>query len=71
MDFTLVKVIPMSERLKIDFRAEFFNLFNRANFSIPGLNIFQANGQYLGSAGRIASTASTSRQIQFGLKLIF
>ena len=71
VDFTLVKIIQMAERLKLDFRAEFFNLLNRTNFGLPSNNIFQSTGAYLGAAGRISSTSSTSRQIQFGLKLIF
>ena len=74
VDFTLTKVTSVTERLKADFRAEFFNLLNRANFDQPvrgGALIFAANGQTLGSAGRIRATVTTSRQIQFGLKLLF
>jgi len=71
VDLTLVKVIPVTERLKIDFRAEFFNIFNRANFGLPSPPMFSSTGLYLGSAGVITNTVSTSRQIQFGLKLLF
>ncbi|OFW42813.1 MAG: hypothetical protein A3J28_06030 [Acidobacteria bacterium RIFCSPLOWO2_12_FULL_60_22] len=71
VDFTLTKVIPVRERLKMDFRAEFFNLLNRANFGLPGRTIFNSGGAIIGAAGRITSTVNTSRQIQFGLKLLF
>ena len=70
-DFNLVKETQLSERMRLDFRAEFFNLFNHANFFIPDNSIFQTNGNVRGAAGRIQSTTTTSRQIQFGLKLLF
>ena len=70
-DFNLVKETQLSERMRLDFRAEFFNLFNHANFFIPDNSIFQTNGNVRGAAGRIQSTTTTSRQIQFGLKLMF
>jgi hypothetical protein len=74
-DVTLEKVTPVTERLKADFRAEFFNIINRPNFAIPtpGNNIFNssATGAVLGASGRIQATVGTSRQIQFGLKLLF
>ena len=71
VDFTLVKTMTVTERLKMDFRAEFFNILNRANFGLPNQNIFQTSGDYVGSAGRVSTTTSSSRQIQFGLKLLF
>ena len=71
LDFNLAKAIPINEQWKMDFRAEFFNVFNHANFSFPNNQIFGTNGQILGSAGVITSTVTTSRQIQFGVKLIF
>ena len=70
-DMTLVKSTQITERLKADFRFEVFNLLNRANFANPSNLIFNANGSFLGSAGRIQATTSSSRQLQFGLKLIF
>ncbi len=51
-------------------RAEFFNVLNHANFASPNTTVF-ANGAVSASAGLITSTVTTSRQIQFGLKLIF
>jgi hypothetical protein len=54
----------------LQFRAEFFNLLNHANFGPPNATLFSA-GAASASAGLITATATTSRQIQFGLKLIF
>jgi len=71
VDFSLEKVTSVNERLKVDFRADFFNLLNRANFDLPNNVIFNSNGTILGAAGRIRATVGTSRQIQFGLKLTF
>lgn len=71
VDFTLAKVMPVTERTKLDFRAEFFNLLNRANFGLPSNKIFNSSGAVQGTAARITSTVNTSRQIQFGLKLLF
>jgi hypothetical protein len=64
-DVSLLKDTTIVERLKAQFRAEFFNMPNHANFNNPGANISVA-----GSLGRITS-AQDGRQIQFGLKLIF
>jgi hypothetical protein len=71
VDLGVVKVIPVTERVKVDFRGEFFNLFNRANFGLPEGNIFSTNGTVRGAAGRIRDTTTTSRQVQFGLKVLF
>jgi hypothetical protein len=53
------------EQLKLQFRAEFFNLLNRTNFSPPNANFSNTN------FGTITSLASPARQIQFALKLVF
>jgi hypothetical protein len=71
VDFNLVKVMPVTERLTLDFRAEFFNLLNRANFGVPDRQVFLSNGDVRGAAGRITDIVDQSRQIQFGLKLSF
>ena len=68
-DLSLFKTTPLSERWKLQFRAEFFNLFNRANFSFPSLIVLTTTGAPASSTGRITTTATTSRQVQFGLKL--
>jgi Carboxypeptidase regulatory-like domain/TonB-dependent Receptor Plug Domain len=70
VDLSLLKDTSISERANLEFRAEFFNLFNRANFGTPNAVVF-AGSSYSGSAGLITATTTTSRQIQFGLKLIF
>ena len=70
LDTSLFKNAALTERLKLQFRAEFFNILNRANFSTPN-NVMFANGGINPSAGLVTKTNTTSRQIQFGLKLIF
>ena len=70
-DFSLVKNTPVTERLNLQFRAKFFNLFNRANFSTPPAVLFNASRIRVGNAAVIANTDTTSRQIQFALKLVF
>ena len=57
----------------LQFRAEFFNLPNHPNFAIPfGRTAFtNAAGDVAPDWGRITSTVTTSRQIQFGLKYAF
>jgi hypothetical protein len=52
------------------FRAEFFNVMNRTNLGTPNATVF-SSGAINASAGLITTTATTPRQIQFGLKLIF
>jgi hypothetical protein len=76
LDFSLFKnhrVRRISENFNVQFRAEFFNVFNRANFASPTDNrvVFDQNGNSTSSAGLIDSTQTPSRQIQFALKLIF
>jgi hypothetical protein len=69
-DFSALKETPIHERLSLQFRAEIFNLLNRANFNTPNLIVFTPAG-VSGTAGAITSTSTTSRQVQFGLKLIW
>jgi hypothetical protein len=67
-DFSAIKNTKLHERLSLQFRAEIFNLLNRANFNTPNLITFTPSG-VSGSAGVITSTSTTARQVQFGLKL--
>jgi hypothetical protein len=74
MDVSLSKntaVPKISEQFQVQFRAEFFNILNRANFSAPSLRVFDSKGLVPGNAGRITETSTASRQIQFGLKLVW
>ncbi len=70
VDLSLFKTTAITERTNLQFRAEFFNLLNRANFGTPNATVFSGSS-ISPSAGLITTTATTSRQIQFGLKLIF
>jgi Carboxypeptidase regulatory-like domain/TonB-dependent Receptor Plug Domain len=75
-DFSVLKDTRITERLNLQFRAEIFNLLNRANFNTPNLIVFTppttANPSGIsGTAGAITSTATTARQVQFGLKLLW
>jgi hypothetical protein len=72
VDFSATKRIAITERVSLQFRAELFNLFNNVNFSTPNAVVFTAAGTTPSpTAGVITATSSTSRQIQFGLKLLF
>lgn len=70
VDLSLFKIATIGERLKLEFRAECFNLQNRANFATPNGTVFSGTAPNA-SAGLISSTVTTSRQLQLGLKLIF
>ncbi len=70
LDLSLFKNVSITERIKLQTRAEFFNALNHSNFGTPNAIVF-SGGQISSTAGLIASTATTSRQIQFGMKLTF
>ena len=73
-DFSTFKTTKLRERLALQFRAEIFNLLNRANFNTPNLITFTSSTsgtKVSGTAGAITSTSTTSRQVQFGLKVIW
>ncbi|MGH9673237.1 MAG: TonB-dependent receptor domain-containing protein, partial [Bryobacteraceae bacterium] len=65
LDVSVARSFRIRERFSLDFRSEFFNLFNEAHFTFPAAVVNTTN------AGTISETASSARQIQFGLKLIF
>jgi hypothetical protein len=80
LDLALVKNTTIHERLHAQFRAEFFNVLNHANFTTPNPVVFSsgptpktptAEVEPSSTAGVVSATATTSRQIQFGLKLLF
>jgi hypothetical protein len=64
-DLSVFKDIPVKERLKLQFRSEFFNVFNHSNYSTP-INTVTSS-----SFGLITSTASAGRDVQFALKVMF
>jgi len=70
-DFSTSKNFRVTESQRIQFRAEFFNLTNHPNFRIPNSGLFNSNGTRNVNAGRIDSTRTPERQIQFGLKYVF
>jgi hypothetical protein len=71
-DFGLTKNTSLGENKSLQFRWEVFNLFNRANFDLPNsTNFVSATAGVSGSAGVISGTSTTSREMQFGLKLSF
>ncbi len=65
-DSAIFKNFSITERLRASFRTEFFNMLNRANFGNPATNISVPS-----NVGRIASTVTDPRTIQFGLRLDF
>jgi hypothetical protein len=76
LDFSVFKnnhIKRISENFNAQFRAEIFNIMNRTNFGSPTDNLaaFDQNGQSIQSAGLLTSTQTTSRQMQFALKLIW
>lgn len=83
LDLSLHKSTQLTEHLHAQFRAEFFNILNHTNFATPNPVVF-SSGPSQGAAanqtaavvasptaGVITATATSSRQIQFGVKLLF
>jgi hypothetical protein len=80
VDLSMDKIFALTERLNLQFRAEAFNLLNRANFDIPSnsqdgsdLFTFSSSGTFtlLPTAGQITNVIGNARELQFALKLIF
>ncbi len=78
LDLSVFKNTRLTERMNLQFRAEIFNLFNRTNLGSPNAIVFVNNGTAAApnygvspSAGLITTLATTPRQVQFGLKLMF
>jgi hypothetical protein len=66
-------ITKISETFNAQFRVEFFNIFNRANFAVPVDNstLFDQSGNPVPGAGAIDQVATPPREIQFALKLIW
>src|SRR5437660_3894654 len=83
VDFSIIKRFPLGESKNLEFRAEFFNLFNHVNFAnpisnfnaVPSSSIDSTAGQITnnnpGDFGRITSTSNNPRLIQFAIKVNF
>jgi hypothetical protein len=80
MDFSVFKEMQLTERYRLEFRSEFFNLFNHPNFNAPnfggnGVIAVSGSGNFTSSTfGEIGSTRDAPydpRQIQFAVKLYF
>jgi outer membrane receptor protein involved in Fe transport len=73
VDFSVIKNTNLSEDVRVQFRAEFFDIFNHANFGQPGRTAQPGSTTF----GVITNTrfstgdSGSSRQIQFALKLLF
>ncbi|MCX6623797.1 MAG: hypothetical protein NTY38_22585, partial [Acidobacteria bacterium] len=64
-DLNLTKNFQVTERVKVQFRSEFFNAFNRVTFGAPDGNVTGA------TFGQILAQQNQPRQIQFGLKILY
>ncbi|HMF64745.1 MAG TPA: hypothetical protein VK608_11710, partial [Edaphobacter sp.] len=80
VDASLLKSTQVTERIRAQFRAEFFNILNHTNFTTPNPVIYSSGPTPTTltaapvaspTAGVITATSTSSRQIQFGLKLLF
>jgi Carboxypeptidase regulatory-like domain/TonB-dependent Receptor Plug Domain len=79
LDFSIYKnnyVHRISEDFNVQFRAEFFNILNHANFGVPtpgdtNTDIFDATGAQNPIAGSLVRTTTSQREIQFALKFIW
>jgi hypothetical protein len=71
-DFSLIKQFRFNERVGLNFRAEFFNLFNHAQFFLPGSSLTAMQDINASSSfGKVTQTVNNPRLIQFALKLTF
>jgi hypothetical protein len=71
-DLSLAKRFSISERVGLQFRAELFNILNHTNLNTPNPVVYAAaTGGLSPTAGVVTSTATTSRQVQLGLKLLW
>jgi hypothetical protein len=71
LDISLSKTFKPTEVTAVQFRAELFNALNKTNFSAPNGVIFDNQGRIPAAAGRVTSTSTESRRVQFALKLTF
>jgi hypothetical protein len=78
-DFSLIKNTAITERINLQFRAELFNILNHPNFNNPTASggnagsaiVFDARNNRTPNTGRITTTNTDPREIQFALKMIW
>jgi hypothetical protein len=70
-DFSIIKNTRLGEDLRLQFRAEFFDLFNHANFGPPGTVVGTPAFGQITSTRFPTGESGSSRQIQFAVKLNF
>jgi hypothetical protein len=70
-DFSIIKHFVPREGIRLDFRTEFFNLFNHPQFGAPGLNGYGADLASPSTFATINYTVNNPRLVQFALKLVF
>jgi hypothetical protein len=82
IDFSVLKDTSLTERVKLQFRAEFFNILNHSNWGLPNGQVYVQNcatckvdpigGGFINPTfGQITTLAAPMRQIQLALKLVF
>ena len=81
LDFSLTKKTSVGENVTVEFRAEFFNIFNRTNLGLPSTQVvenpvFNPDGSVASfdidaEAGFIEDATTKQREIQFGLRIAF
>jgi hypothetical protein len=69
-DGAVFKNFTLPGNFRLQFRAEGYNLTNRANFGLPAATVFNSSGLVSG-VGRITTIVGTARQFQFGVKINF
>ena len=65
LDALIDRIFTVTERVRLEFRSELFNITNTAHFGDPNVTIGVAQ------AGRISTTSSPNRQVEFALRLLF
>ncbi len=71
VDMALVREFPVRERMTVEFRAEYFNLFNHTNFGDPTTTLGGTFGEVTGTTPQNGAAANDPRIAQFSLKLLF
>ena len=70
-DFAIIKNTTLHETLRVQFRAEFFDLFNHPNFGAPGTVVGTPSFGQITSTRFPTGESGSSRQIQFAVKVVF